>query len=50
MIWKEKLDLPARARSMGPSTVGESGFTWGPAQVKPCLVSGAGAAELKYLV
>ena len=39
---------PARARSMGPSTVEESGFSWGTAQVKPGLVSGD--AELKYLV
>ena len=40
--------LPGRARSMGPSRVEESGFSWGTAQVRPGLVSGD--VELKYLV
>ena len=40
--------LPVRARSMGPSTVEESGFSWGTAQVRPGLVPGD--AEMKYLV
>ena len=40
--------LPGRARSMGPSTVEESGFSWGTAQVRPGLVSAA--VQLKHLM